>query len=150
MKLQRVSSEDCRTPFRGQAVKQSAELQSALEFFATAHSFRVRTLESERVQRVSSEDRKSPVRGQAVSQSAEMRSAMEFFAPTPPHNIVTDSQFQRMVTLHEQEQADCRALQEPRLQRHSRQLRMASTWTRSGATACTNRLPGMFNDFDGL
>ena len=92
--------------------------------------------------------------------------------PTPPHNIVADSQFQRMATLHEQvakvylealgllffavltvlaqEQADCWALQEPRLQRHSRQLRMASTWTRSGATACTNRLPGMFNDFDGL
>ena len=37
-KLQRVSSEDCRTPFRGQAVKQSAEMRSALEFFATAQS----------------------------------------------------------------------------------------------------------------
>ena len=116
--------------------------------------------------------------------------------PTPPPNIVADSQFQRMATLHvqvgdlvlkgdassttkvylealgllfalqflsrgellssavltvlTQEEADCWALQEPRLQRHSRQLRMASTWTRSGATACTNRLPGMFNDFDGL
>ena len=29
-KLQRVSSEDCRTPVRGQAVKQSAEMRSAL------------------------------------------------------------------------------------------------------------------------
>ena len=37
-KLQRVSSEDCRTPVCGQAVKQSAEMQSALEFFATALS----------------------------------------------------------------------------------------------------------------
>ena len=30
MKFQRVSSEDCRTPVRGQAVKQCAEFQSAL------------------------------------------------------------------------------------------------------------------------
>ena len=44
-KLQRVSSEDCRTPVRGQ-VKQSAEMRSALELFATAHSFRERSLES--------------------------------------------------------------------------------------------------------
>ena len=42
----RASSEDLRTPVLGQAVNQSAELQSALEFFATAHSFRERTLES--------------------------------------------------------------------------------------------------------
>ena len=41
-----VSSEDRRTPVRGQAVKQSTELRSALEFFATAHSFRERSLES--------------------------------------------------------------------------------------------------------
>ena len=38
--LQRVSSEDHRTPFRGQAVEQSAEMRSALEFFATAQSCR--------------------------------------------------------------------------------------------------------------
>ena len=38
-KLQRVSSEDLRTPVLGQAVNQSAEVQSAMEFFATAHSF---------------------------------------------------------------------------------------------------------------
>ena len=34
-KFLRVSA-DCRTPVRGQAVKQSAEMQTALEFFATA------------------------------------------------------------------------------------------------------------------
>ena len=45
-KLQRVSSEDRRAPVRGQAVKQSAEIRSALEFFATAQSFRERLLES--------------------------------------------------------------------------------------------------------
>ena len=39
-KLQRVSSEDRKTPVCGQAVKQSAEMRSALEFFATAHSCR--------------------------------------------------------------------------------------------------------------
>ena len=33
-------------PVRGQAVNQSAELRSALEFFATAHSFRERSFES--------------------------------------------------------------------------------------------------------
>ena len=38
--LQRVSSEDRRTPIRGQAVEQSAEMRSALEFFATGQSFR--------------------------------------------------------------------------------------------------------------
>ena len=37
--LQRVSSEDRRTPVRGQAVEQSAEMRSALEFFATGQSF---------------------------------------------------------------------------------------------------------------
>ena len=36
---QRVSSEDRRTPVRGQAVKQSAEMRCALEFFATAQSY---------------------------------------------------------------------------------------------------------------
>ena len=41
----RVSSEDSRTPVCGQAVKQSAEMQSALEFFATAQSCRERSLE---------------------------------------------------------------------------------------------------------
>ena len=40
--VQRVSSEDRRTPVRGQAVKQSAEMRSALEFFATAQSCRER------------------------------------------------------------------------------------------------------------
>ena len=35
VKLQRVSSEDHRTPVCGQAVKQSAVMRSALEFFAT-------------------------------------------------------------------------------------------------------------------
>ena len=46
-KLQRrVSSEDCRTPVCGQAVKQSSEMRSALEFFATAQSCRERSLES--------------------------------------------------------------------------------------------------------
>ena len=40
------SSEDLRTPVRRQAVKQSAELRSALVFFATAQSFRERSLES--------------------------------------------------------------------------------------------------------
>ena len=45
-KLQRVSSEDYRTPVRGQAVNQSAEMRSVLEFFATAHSFRERSIES--------------------------------------------------------------------------------------------------------
>ena len=39
-------------------------------------------------------------------------------------------------------------LQEPPRQWYSRQLRIASTWTRSGATACPNCLPGFFNDFD--
>ena len=45
-KLQRVSSEDLRTPVLGQAVNQSAEMRSALEFFATAQLFRERSLES--------------------------------------------------------------------------------------------------------
>ena len=45
-KLQRVSSEDRRTTVLGQAVYQSAEMRSALEFFATAHSFRERSIES--------------------------------------------------------------------------------------------------------
>ena len=45
-KLQRVSSEDLRTPVLGQAVNQSAEVRSALVFFATAQSFRERSLES--------------------------------------------------------------------------------------------------------
>ena len=40
------SSEDLRTPVRRQAVKLSAELWSALVFFATAQSFRERSLES--------------------------------------------------------------------------------------------------------
>ena len=41
-KLQRVSSEDRRTPVCGQAVKQSAVMRSALEFFATTQSCRER------------------------------------------------------------------------------------------------------------
>ena len=45
VKLQRLSSEDCRTPVRGQAVNQSAEMRSALEFCATAQSCRERSLE---------------------------------------------------------------------------------------------------------
>ena len=44
-KLQRVSSEDLRTTVRRQAMNQSAEMRSAMEFFATAHSFRERSLE---------------------------------------------------------------------------------------------------------
>ena len=40
VKLQRLSSEDFRTSVRGQAVKQISEMPSALEFFATAQSFR--------------------------------------------------------------------------------------------------------------
>ena len=36
----RMSSEDRRTPVRRQTLKQSAELRSALELFATAQSFR--------------------------------------------------------------------------------------------------------------
>ena len=46
VKLQRVSSEDHRTPICGQAMKQSSEMRSALEFFATAQSCRERSLES--------------------------------------------------------------------------------------------------------
>ena len=42
VKLQRVSSEDRRTPVCGQAVKQSAVMRSALEFFATTQSCRER------------------------------------------------------------------------------------------------------------
>ena len=45
-KLQSVLSEVCRTPVCGQAVKQSAEMRSALVFFATAQLFRERSLES--------------------------------------------------------------------------------------------------------
>ena len=37
---------DVPEPVRGRAVKQSAEMRSALEFFATAQSFRERSLES--------------------------------------------------------------------------------------------------------
>ena len=46
VKLQRVSSENHRTQVRGQAVKQSSEIQSALEFFTTSQSCRERSLES--------------------------------------------------------------------------------------------------------
>ena len=46
MRSCRVSSEDCRTPFRGQAVKQSAKMRSAVEFFATAQSGCERSPES--------------------------------------------------------------------------------------------------------
>ena len=45
-KLQRVSSEDRRPPFRGQAVKQSTEMRSVLDFIATAQSFCGRSLQS--------------------------------------------------------------------------------------------------------
>ena len=66
-KLQRVSSEDCRTPVRGQAVKQSAEMVGlACSQRCCGESPRAK------LQRVSSEDCKTPVRGQAVKQSAEM------------------------------------------------------------------------------
>ena len=74
-KLQRrVSSEDCRTPVRGQAVKLSAEMRSAF------HSPNDVAGESPRVkfQRVSSEDCRTPFRGQTVKQNAEIRFA--FFA----------------------------------------------------------------------
>ena len=37
--LQRVSSEDRRTPVRAHAVEQSAEMRFTLEFFATGQSF---------------------------------------------------------------------------------------------------------------
>ena len=47
VKFQRVSSEDCRTPVRGQTVKQSVEMRSALEFFATAHKNEVYLLPTE-------------------------------------------------------------------------------------------------------
>ena len=46
VKFQRVSSEDCSTPVRGQAVNQSAEIQSAFVFFATAYLFREHSLDS--------------------------------------------------------------------------------------------------------
>ena len=46
MKFQRVSSEDCRTPVRGQTVKQRAEIRSAFEFFTIAQSFRERSFEN--------------------------------------------------------------------------------------------------------
>ena len=46
MKFQRVSSEDCSTPVLGQAMKQSAEFRSALEFLATTQSCCERSLES--------------------------------------------------------------------------------------------------------
>ena len=83
VKFQRVSSEDCSTPVRGQAVNQSAELRSA--FFATAqmlifhifssvHPFSCRG-HGIRDSRFSWQER-----GQAVKQSAEMQSALEFFA----------------------------------------------------------------------
>ena len=45
-KLHRVSSEERRTPFRGQAVHQSTEVRSVLDFFATAQSFCGRSLQS--------------------------------------------------------------------------------------------------------
>ena len=41
-----VDSVSLRTPDLGQAVNQSAELRSSLVFFATAQSFRERSLES--------------------------------------------------------------------------------------------------------
>ena len=76
MKFQRVSSEDHRTPVRGQTVKQIAEFRSS------SHAPIVVVGKGPRVkfQRVSSEDCRTPFRGQAVEQSAEMRSALEFFA----------------------------------------------------------------------
>ena len=45
-KLQRLPSEDFRTPVCGQAVKQSAEMRSVLEFLATTQSCCERSLES--------------------------------------------------------------------------------------------------------
>ena len=42
----KLSSEDCSTPVRGQAVTQSAELRSALVFFVTVQLFHQRSLES--------------------------------------------------------------------------------------------------------
>ena len=45
-KLQRVSSEDCRTPFREQAANQSTVMRSVLDFFATAQSFCGRSLQN--------------------------------------------------------------------------------------------------------
>ena len=46
LKLQRVSSEDLRTPVLGQPVNQSAELRSSWVCFATVYSFRERSLAS--------------------------------------------------------------------------------------------------------
>ena len=45
-KLQRVSSEDRRTTFRVQAVNQSTEMRSVLDFLATAQSFCGRSIQS--------------------------------------------------------------------------------------------------------
>ena len=47
VKFERVSSEDCRTPVRGQTVKQSTEIRSAFEFFATAHKNEIYLLPTE-------------------------------------------------------------------------------------------------------
>ena len=45
-KLQRVSSKDRRTPFRGQVVKQSTKMRPVLDFFATAQSLCGRSLQT--------------------------------------------------------------------------------------------------------
>ena len=69
-KLQKVSSEDFRTPVRGQAVKQNAMMRSALEFFATAQSCCERSLESVNRYRASHGDDGPPLQGQDSGKSS--------------------------------------------------------------------------------
>ena len=69
-KIQRFSSGDFRTPVRGQAVKQSAMMRSALEFFATAQSCCERSLESVNRYRASHGDDGPPLQGQDSGKSS--------------------------------------------------------------------------------
>ena len=69
-KIQRLSSRDFRTPVRGQAVKQSAMMRSALEFFATAQSCCERSLESVNRYRASHGDDGPPLQGQDSGKSS--------------------------------------------------------------------------------
>ena len=77
-KLQRLSSEDCRTQVLVQAVNQNAEMRSPL----ACSQRRCEESPSSKLQmRVSSEDIRTPVHGQAVKQSAVMRSVLHLFIP---------------------------------------------------------------------
>ena len=69
-KIQRLSSGDFRTPVRGQAVKQSAMMRSALEFFATAQLCCERSLESVNSYRASHGDDGPPLQGQDSGKSS--------------------------------------------------------------------------------